>query len=255
MKLLIIRHGDPDYSIDSLTPNGKKEAEALANYLASKRIDDCYVSPLGRAQDTAAYTLRKIGKTAETLPWLTEFPAAVRFRESPELFRAMPTPWDEEAQPFRIAWDILPSYLYPHEEYLDKLDWRTSEVAKFSDLEEVYDGVANGLDALLAKYGYERNGNLYHVTKSSDKVVALFCHFGVESVMLSHLLGISPFAIWHGFMALPSSVTVVNTEEREQGVACFRVSQFGDLSHLALADLEPSFAGRYCERFEDPTLH
>ncbi len=28
MKLLIVRHGDPDYSIDSLTPKGWREAEA-----------------------------------------------------------------------------------------------------------------------------------------------------------------------------------------------------------------------------------
>ena len=255
MKLLIIRHGDPDYAVDSLTPAGKKEAEALASFLAQQRIDDCYVSPLGRARDTAAYTLQKIGKTAETLPWLTEFPAKVRYLESEELFRAMPTPWAVRPRDYRIAWDILPAYLYPREEYLDKNAWRQSKVAEFSDMEEVYDGVASGLDALLQKYGYERDGNLYRVTHSSDSVVALFCHFGVESVMLSHLLGISPFAIWHGFMALPSSVTTVYTEEREQGVACFRVSQFGDLSHLAMAGLEPSFAGRYCERFEDPTLH
>ena len=29
-----------------------------------------YVSPLGRARDTAEYTLRLVGKQAETLPWL-----------------------------------------------------------------------------------------------------------------------------------------------------------------------------------------
>ena len=33
MKLLIIRHGDPDYSIDSLTPTGWVEAELLSHRL------------------------------------------------------------------------------------------------------------------------------------------------------------------------------------------------------------------------------
>ncbi len=33
MKLLIIRHGDPDYTIDSLTEKGRREAQLL-----SKRI-------------------------------------------------------------------------------------------------------------------------------------------------------------------------------------------------------------------------
>ena len=33
MKLLIVRHGDPDYSIDSLTPKGWREAELLKDRL------------------------------------------------------------------------------------------------------------------------------------------------------------------------------------------------------------------------------
>ena len=33
MKLVIVRHADPDYSIDSLTPTGWKEAELLSERL------------------------------------------------------------------------------------------------------------------------------------------------------------------------------------------------------------------------------
>ena len=33
MKLLIVRHADPDYSIDSLTPTGWEEAALLARRL------------------------------------------------------------------------------------------------------------------------------------------------------------------------------------------------------------------------------
>ena len=32
MKLIIIRHGDPDYSIDSLTEKGWREAELRRNF-------------------------------------------------------------------------------------------------------------------------------------------------------------------------------------------------------------------------------
>ena len=31
MKIMIVRHADPDYSIDSLTETGWKEAELLSN--------------------------------------------------------------------------------------------------------------------------------------------------------------------------------------------------------------------------------
>ena len=54
MKLLIIRHGDPDYEKDSLTKTGWREAELLANRLKTMDIAAFYVSPLGRAQDTAS---------------------------------------------------------------------------------------------------------------------------------------------------------------------------------------------------------
>ena len=53
MKLLIIRHGDPDYSIDSLTETGWKEAAMLVPRLEKLDVKAFYVSPLGRARDTA----------------------------------------------------------------------------------------------------------------------------------------------------------------------------------------------------------
>ena len=65
MKLLIIRHGDPNYEIDSLTEKGWMEAELLSRKLEKMKIDYCYVSPLGRAKDTAKATLQKTGLTAE----------------------------------------------------------------------------------------------------------------------------------------------------------------------------------------------
>ena len=37
MRIYLIRHGDPDYSTDSLTKDGQAEASALADYMASLR--------------------------------------------------------------------------------------------------------------------------------------------------------------------------------------------------------------------------
>lgn len=59
MKILIIRHGDPDYSIDSLTEKGWREADMLAERIAPLKVKSYYVSPLGRARDTAFATLKK----------------------------------------------------------------------------------------------------------------------------------------------------------------------------------------------------
>lgn len=111
------------------------------------------------------------------------------------------------------------------------------------------DKVWNGLDSVLEKHGYKREKNYYRVTAANEDTIVFFCHFGVECVMLGHLLGISPMALWHGFIAAPTSVTTLTSEERREGVASFRVSSFGDISHLYKYGEEPAFAGRFCEMF------
>ena len=45
MKLLIVRHGDPDYSIDSLTETGWVEAELLSHRLCKLDVKAFYCSP------------------------------------------------------------------------------------------------------------------------------------------------------------------------------------------------------------------
>ena len=51
MRIIIVRHGEPNYEIDSLTEKGWKEAELASRKLQKLNIDNIYVSPLGRAKD------------------------------------------------------------------------------------------------------------------------------------------------------------------------------------------------------------
>jgi len=238
MKILIIRHGDPDYTIDSLTEKGHREARLLSDRIVRENVTAYYVSPLGRAQDTARYTLEKCGRTAETLGWLREFDKNLII--GPDGQR-------------RIAWDMLPGDWTSVPDFYDKDNWTEVPVMAEADMKNGIAYVNGGLDALLAKHGYVREGNIYRAVSPNTDTIALFCHFGVECVMLGHLLGISPFLLWHGLMAAPSSVTTVCTEERRKGTAVFRVTAFGDVSHLYIADEPPAFAGRFCETFDDHT--
>ena len=78
MRLLIIRHGDPDYEQDSLTPKGWCEAELLSERISKMNIKDFYVSPLGRAKATASCTLHKMNRTATECDWLREFAPTIQ---------------------------------------------------------------------------------------------------------------------------------------------------------------------------------
>lgn len=84
MKLLIVRHGDPDYSIDSLTEKGWREAELLSKKLSKLDIKDFYVSTMGRAKDTASCTLKKMNRTATECDWLREFDVLIHRPDVPD---------------------------------------------------------------------------------------------------------------------------------------------------------------------------
>ena len=234
MKLLIVRHGDPDYSIDSLTPVGWKEAELLSHRLSKLDVKAFYVSPMGRARDTAAATLQAMGRTAEEKPWLREF--ALRMKK----------PGEDRLTPL---WDWLPELWTKEPLFYDADNWFRSELYAGLPVEEEYRWVIDNFDALLADHGYVREGNCYRAVRPNKDTIVLFCHFGLECVLLSHLLHISPVLLWHGTCAAPTSVTTVNTEERRDGIAHFRMSAFGDISHLYTAGQEPAFAARFCETF------
>ena len=121
-----------------------------------------------------------------------------------------------------------------------------------SNISELYKGVCDGLDEVLANHGYVRCGNYYRVERANEDTIAFICHFGLESVLLSHLLNISPMALWHGTCAAPSSVTTLTSEERREGIALFRMNAFGDTSHLYVGGREPSFSARFCEYYGHP---
>lgn len=240
MRLLFIRHGEPDYEKDSLTEKGFREAEILSEMLKDVRIDHCYVSPLGRAKDTARPTLEKKNMEALECEWLKEFPAKVMR--------------PDKGYPIN-CWDFLPQDWTGVPEYYDRDAWSATALMKDGCVKEEHDRVTRAFDGLLERHGYVRDGNLYRAERPNRDTVAFFCHFALECVLLGHLIGASPMVLWHGFCAAPSSVTTVMTEERRKGAASFRISRFGDVSHLYAKGEEPSFYARYCETFDSEEPH
>jgi probable phosphoglycerate mutase len=236
MKLVIIRHGDPDYTIDSLTERGWKEAGLLSDRVSKMEVKAFYVSPLGRVRDTASITLKKMNREAKVLPWLREFEAPI----------IDPVTGEE-----RIPWDWLPADWTKEEAFYDRKLWHTVPVMQSANVGKEAEAVCAGLDELLKEHGYEHEGKLFRAVSPNSDTIVLFCHFGVECIILSHLLGISPMLLWHGFCAAPTSVTTLITEERREGIAYFRMSAFGDTSHLYVAGEQPAFAARFCEMYSN----
>ena len=233
MKLLLIRHGDPEYENDCLTPVGQREAEALAERIAPLPICDYYVSTMGRAMETAAPTLRLAGREGVFCDWLREFQVPV----------ARP---DKEGL-YHIPWDWLPQDWLADPILLDPERWAEHEVFAQSEVRGAYDRVITEFDRVLAAHGYVRDGRWYRAEQPNSDTLAFFCHFGLSCVLMSHLMNCSPMVLWHGLAMAPTSVTVINTEERRPGIAIFRAAAVGDISHLSAHGLTPSFSARFCE--------
>ena len=72
MRIVFVRHGEPDYANDCLTPLGREQAKAAAIRLKEEGIEEIWSSPLGRAQETAQATSELLGLPVRTLDFMRE---------------------------------------------------------------------------------------------------------------------------------------------------------------------------------------
>lgn len=232
MRILLIRHAEPDYTIDSITPKGKVEAELLSRRIARYDIRDFYVSPLGRARDTAEYTLKRMKREATVLPWLKEFNGKYPDPETGEL---------------RLAWDIKPRIWSEYPGVWNIHTFLENPLFNEGNFREVWQETVIGVNALMAKYGFKKDGPVWLCDHNTQDTIAVFCHFGISMGIISCLTDIPPMVLWHRTLCLPSSISEIVTEERIHGEASFRITKLGDTAHLEANDEKRSTAGLFPE--------
>lgn len=221
MKLLFIRHGEPDYERDCLTENGLAQAQLLAKRLErDEDISAVYISPMGRAQETAAAYLKGKNLPTCTCDWLHEFDAAV---SDPEYDKPVP------------VWDIYPKNWTEINNCFDRNAFADVPFIKNSEVPSRFEAVKAGLDKVLAEHGLVRQNDVYVKTDSCDKTLAFFCHFGASCVMIAYLLGISPIITLQGLSAEPTAIATLCTDDRFGDKVNFRLHGFGDIHHLGSA--------------------
>ena len=238
MRLIFIRHGEPDYSIDSLTEKGFREAEFLSDRVAEWDITQIYCSPLGRAKDTASPSLKKLNRQAVTCEWLREFHAPIE---------------DEMmGRTDKVPWDFYPEFMNDNPDLFHLENWKNNPVLAKGAVGTEYERVCENFDRLLSEYGYVREGYRYTIKEDAkkDATLVFFCHLGVSCALISHLINTTPSQLWQGFFLAPTSVTVLASEERTEGNAYFRCQVMGDTSHLRMNGEEVSYYGYFTEPFQ-----
>lgn len=201
MRLYLIRHAEPAYPRDALTPRGHRQARALARRLERAGIGHVYSSPLQRALETARYTAERLGLDVEVEPWTRELED---WWIPDEILGERPV-WQVDAATLRAARDPGPP---PH-------------------LREAFARLRAAGDGFLARHGHVREGPRYRVEGRPEQAIALFCHAGFALTWLADLLAIPLPLLWAGFSLPPGSVTTVVFEPLAGGGAAPRCVGLG----------------------------
>lgn len=217
MILFYVRHGDPIYEPDSLTPLGKRQAEAVAKRLALHGIDKVYASTSNRAIQTASPLCEMIKKDMTLLDFAHESLAWNDFsinhktwlfqdKETLQLFT------DETVISLGQKWYEHPSF-----------------TAYKSGIDRVYDETYRFFESL--GYQHIRNTGKYKVINPNDSRVALFAHQGFGLAFLSVVLDIPyPFIARH-FDMCHTGITAIHFHEQD-GYAVPKILTLSSDAHL-----------------------
>ncbi len=220
MILFYVRHGDPIYEPDSLTPLGERQAEAVAKRLALHGVDKIYASTSNRAILTAKPSCEMLHKDVELLDFCNEEHA-----------------WDEFTVERNGKKDWLfqdtASRLLFTDESVVSLAHNWVSHPEFTAYKKGVERIYKDSFEFLKSLGYEhiRNSGKYKIIKPNNDRIALFAHQGFGLAFLSTILDIPyPMFVNH-FDMCHSGMTVIEFQE-ENSFAIPRVLTFSSDSHL-----------------------
>lgn len=179
MRIVIIRHGEPDYEKDCLTELGLKQADAAAKRLLEEGIEEIYSSTCGRALETARAFSKASGiNDVHPLDFIRE----IRYGCEGDFYGKKWNPW------------YIADGLVSDGQSLQLPEWRDSPLFSNNFATEDVDKIAVESDKWLATLGYEREGLYYRCKRADDKqkTIALFCHGGASSAFFARVFNL-PF--------------------------------------------------------------
>ncbi len=219
MELVLVRHAQPEWALNGLavsnpplTEHGHDQAARLAKRLAHESFDTVLVSPLVRAQQTAAPILEVLGLEASVEPWLEEI-------KVPDWTG---TPSAEVDERFKR------SLGRPIEEHWDGI---VDDGESFRDFHR---RVTSGVEGALAPLGVlpaEDNHPLWDIADTSTRAL-IVAHAGTNATVMGHMLGIQPLPWeWERFVMFHASFSVLRPI-RIGNAWSFSLFRLGDAEHI-----------------------
>lgn len=222
MLFFYVRHGDPIYNPDMLTPLGHEQAKAVAKRLCLFGIDKIFASSSNRARQTAEPTCALLKKEMTVCDWANEGLVWQEFtvvkengnrhwgfqdKETIELFNT------KEVRDLGNAWSAHPSL---HEGFKNGMERVNREVDEFF---------------LSLGYRHDRENGRFEVVASNNERIAFFAHQGFGLSFLSSLLDL-PYPLFSTHFDMGhTGMTVIDFTESD-GYVYPKVLQLSNDSHL-----------------------
>ena len=221
MLFFYIRHGDPIYNPDSLTPLGQEQARAVAKRLCLFGLDRIYASSSNRAKQTAEPTCQLLKKEMTVCDWANE---NLAWQELTVL--------NEQGNRLWGFQDKKTVELFNKKEVRDLgADWYNHPALQ--SFKNGTERINREVDQFLLSLGYrhDRENGRYEVVNSNSERVALFAHQGFGLMFLSSLLDI-PYPVFSTHFDMGhSGMSVIDFSEKD-GYVYPRVLQLSNDSHL-----------------------
>ena len=222
MLFFYVRHGDPIYNPDMLTPLGHEQAKAVAKRLCLFGIDRVFASSSNRARQTAEPTCALLKKEMTVCDWANEGLVWQEFtvvkengnrtwgfqdKETIELFNS------KEMRKLGEEWYTHPKL---HEGYKNGMERVNREVDEFF---------------LSLGYRHDRENGRFEVVEPNNERIAFFAHQGFGLSFLSSLLEV-PYPIFSTHFDMGhTGMSVIDFTERD-GFVYPKLLQLSNDSHL-----------------------
>jgi broad specificity phosphatase PhoE len=224
MEIVLIRHGQPNwvtgvnaYTADpKLTDLGRLQSEKSSTVFDKSSVDELWVSPLTRAQEThLPFKDKSISKKIHVFKWLKE----MEDEEEKELFGKS----QEEVMDFfekRNTQSFEEWIVGNHGQYMEKFR----------------DNIILNLESELEKRNINPSGNkydrLFDLNNSEIKKIMIISHAGTMSVLISYFLNMPLYPwTWRKFLPRHAGHTILKSTEISSG-HFFRLKEFNNVSFL-----------------------
>ncbi len=210
MRVIFVRHGEPDYALDCLTPAGRSQARAAAEKLKGQGVEAIYSSPLGRARETAQFASDALNVCPVRI---LDFMRELRWGSvNGQPIFADGHPWDIADELARTGWDLTAPLWAKHPLFENN---RVTAEAQY---------VAREIDGWLETLGYRREGKCYRCIREDEAkhTVALFCHGGSSTAALAQIFSL-PFPYLCAVLHLPFAGAAAVRFARTPGGLCMPI--------------------------------